>query len=149
MYKRIYSHSVFEQKVKSFLDSGILEKLRKSKLRAEKYKSEWQAVDLNEIVHRFAPDPIIDIRGSKIIYKSQDGTRAVAADLGGIYCRIQDLTKIEKQKKTEYLDIDGNNARNYTDANGKKHGRSRSEYNRVTHFRIMNRREMKTYLPVK
>ena len=149
MYQRVYSHSVYEQKIRSFLDSGILDSLKRAKARASKFKANWQAVNLNEIVHKFAPNPIVSITGCKVIYTSRDGKIAVVADLAGTYCRIQDLTKVGKQKSLEYLDINGNNAHNYTDKNGKQHGRSTAEYNQVTHFRIMHRDEMETYLPVK
>ena len=66
-----------------------------------------------------------------------DGKKAVVADPSG-YLRIQDLSKIAK--KRQYLDRHGNDVHNIRDANGKLHGRSRDEFQRVTHYIIKKKK---------
>ena len=40
------------------------------------------------------------------------------------------------------LDINGNDARNYINSRGKKQGRNKAQFNAVTHFKILKRKEM-------
>ena len=63
------------------------------------------------------------------------------ADVGGGYLRIQDLTS--HARYGNYLDINGHDAHNVVGEDGKIHGRSRDEYNAVTHFLIKKRKESK------
>ena len=44
--------------------------------------------------------------------------------------------------KRRYFDINGNSPYNYKDERGKIHGRSRSDRERITHFRIKRLDEM-------
>lgn len=53
--------------------------------------------------------------------------------------RLQDLSKSGKRV---YLDINGHDANNKTTCDGRRTGRNQSEYNEVTHFRILKREEM-------
>lgn len=57
----------------------------------------------------------------------------------GGYCRLEDFTKYDKKtKKSFYLDINGNDARNYKDEKGKQHGHGKAKFNEDTHFRILH-----------
>ena len=59
------------------------------------------------------------------------------ADVSG-YLRVQDLSK--KTRKRQYLDQFGKDAHNVTDASGKTRGRSKSEFQRATHYIIKKRK---------
>lgn len=60
----------------------------------------------------------------------------------GGYCRLEDYQYYLQTGKHLYLDIDGNDVKNYKDANGKQHGRKKSDFNKITHFKILHREEM-------
>jgi len=135
--KETYSANVAAQKAAAEADRKLKDKIEGGQARAAAYKSNWTAVDLNEIISRFAPGsvPRIDPKnGDKCYYQTPGSPIVVIADFGGGYCRIQDTSA--RTKKPLYLDVNGNNGHNYTDENGKTHGRTNDEYNRVTHFRI-------------
>ncbi len=100
------------------------------------YGAEWNTVDINDVVSLITPGAKPIISGGKIIYYSTDGTKAVVADVSG-YLRVQDLTK--KTRKRQYLDQFGNDAHNIVDSNGKKRGRSKSEFQKATHYIIKKR----------
>lgn len=142
--KTVYRTTVWAQKQKAFFDSVILKKISNGMKRAQKYKNDWQAVNINTFVEKFVPNPIITVDLGKIYFTSQDGKLAVIADLGGTYCRLADLTK---GKKPFYLDINGNDPSNYTDSRGKQHGRSKDDKMKITHFRIKKWHEMEKQLP--
>jgi len=112
--------------------------------RAAAFKQNWQSINLNIFVEKFAPNPIISLQNGKIYFTSQDGKMAVIADIGGTYCRLADMSN---PVKPFYLDINGKNPNNYTDSQGKQHGRSKAEKQKVTHFRIQKWHEMTKYLP--
>lgn len=57
----------------------------------------------------------------------------------GDYLRIIDMTRTGRRS---YLDINGNDANNYTNTRGKRRGRNQSEYYAATHFRILKTRDM-------
>ena len=44
--------------------------------------------------------------------------------------------------ENQYVGLNGENMHNYVDSRGKQHGRSKADYNAVTHFRILKREEM-------
>ncbi len=132
-----YSNTVMQQKHEAITDSVIADLIQDGYSRKETYGANWETVDINEIVARIAPNSSPIIENGKIIYYSEDGTRAVVADISG-YIRIQDLTK--NTRRRQYLDQDGNDAHNKVNEHGKIIGRSKDEYERVTHFIIKKRK---------
>ena len=66
----------------------------------------------------------------KIIYKNEGGRYSVVYDYRGDYFRIEDSQLYGRRK---YTDLQGRNMANITE-NGKTRGRSKSEYQRDTHF---------------
>ena len=135
--KTDYSNGVATQKDAALRDSLIADLIQQGYARKAEYGAQWDTVDINDVVSVVAPGAKPVIVGSKIIYYSADGTKAVVADVSG-YLRVQDLT--QKTKKRQYLDQFGNDAHNVTDANGKKRGRSKDEFQRSTHFIIKKKK---------
>lgn len=66
----------------------------------------------------------------KIVYNNLQIGISVIYDKNGNYFRIEDTTR---PRGRNYLDIDGNDMNNEV-VNGKTRGRSRADYQRVTHF---------------
>ena len=100
-------------------------------IRAAKYSSEWGEASLQEIIDKFAPniEPMVTSKG-KIIYDNQEIGISVVYNKNGNYFRIEDTTR---PRGRNYLDIDGNDMNNEI-VNGKTRGRSKADYQRVTHF---------------
>ncbi|WP_297991489.1 hypothetical protein [uncultured Clostridium sp.] len=67
----------------------------------------------------------------KIIYSNEKGKLQIVYDVNGDYLRIEDLSLKGKRR---YLDINGNNVSNKIE-NGKQKGRSKAEYESITHFK--------------
>lgn len=134
--KADYTEAVNLQKDASTRDSIIADLIQQGYARKSLYGSEWETVDINDIVSIIAPDakPVI-VRG-KIIYYNSDHTKAVVADISG-YLRIQDLSK--NTRKPQYLDKFGRDIHNVKTAEGKIRGRSKSEFQRLTHYIIKKR----------
>ena len=122
------------------IDPALSNELSKGAERAAKFKSNWESVNIDDVVEKFAPNSTPDIVKGKIQFVNEDHTIAVVADAAGGYLRIQDLTSTARNGL--YLTLDGKNGHNVT-INGKTRGRSNAEYERATHFRIMKRSEMK------
>ena len=99
--------------------------------RAAKYSLEWGDASLNEAINRFAPnvEPASTSKG-KIVYNNPETGISVVYDKNGNYFRIEDTTR---PRGRNYLDINGNDMNNEI-VNGKTRGRSRADYQRVTHF---------------
>ena len=133
--KNAYSEEVSRAKEKSAYDYYLEEVIKAGKARSDAYSGGWEEVDLNEVVERFAPDSPPIVRDGKLIFFGE--TEAVVCDIGGGYLRIQDLTV--GTRHPQYLGLNGENMHNYVDEAGKTHGRSRDEYQRVTHFKIKKR----------
>lgn len=134
--KTDYSDAVSTQKDAATRDSMIADLIQQGYARKAEYGDEWDTVDINDVVSVLTPGAKPVVVGGKIIYYSADGTKAVVADVSG-YLRVQDLTK--KTRKRQYLDQFGNGAHNVVDSNGKKHGRSKSEFQKATHYIIKKR----------
>ena len=100
--------------------------------RADKYSSEWEIANLDETIKKLVPNAAAsDITESgKIIYSSDESFYTIVYDVNGKYFRIEDK-RLTGQRR--YVDLDGNNMSNITE-NGKTRGRTKSEYQRVTHF---------------
>lgn len=137
--KSSYSAGVGEQKALAQLDAALKQKLDRAAARTAKYHSNWQAVNLNHIVDRFAPGSTASLAGSKIIFQSPGSNIQVICDVRGGYCRIKDTSV---QSRRCYLDIDGKVPGNKILPNGRQIGRNQAEYNAITHFRILKREEM-------
>ena len=138
--KSKYSSGVAAQKALAQLDEELKRKLDRAAKRAAKYHMNWQSVNLNDFIEEFAPGSTPRIEGSKIIFQSPGSNIQVICDVRGGYCRLKD-TNITTSRC--YLDIHGNVVdNNKTLPNGKKTGRSKAEYNALTHFRILKREEM-------
>lgn len=134
--KTDYSDAVSVQKDAATRDSMIADLIQQGYARKAEYGAGWDTVDINDVVSVVAPGAKPVVEGGKIIYYSADGTKAVVADVSG-YLRVQDLTK--KTRKRQYLDQFGNDAHNVVDSNGKKRGRSKSEFQKATHYMIKKR----------
>lgn len=134
--KTDYSDAVSAQKDAATRDSMIADLIQQGYARKAEYGAGWDTVDINDVVSVVAPGAKPVVVGGKIIYYSADGTKAVVADVSG-YLRVQDLTK--KTRKRQYLDQFGNDAHNVIDGNGKKRGRSKSEFQKATHYLIKKR----------
>lgn len=107
--------------------------------RAEQFHKNWQSVNINDVVNKFAPNSTAYQKDGKIIFENDDHTIAIVADAAGGYLRIQDLTSTAKRGL--YLTLDGKNGHNIT-IDGKTRGRTNAEYEIATHFRIKKREEM-------
>ena len=101
--------------------------------RAEEFSKYWGEGSLKETINKFTPDyeVIEKLNKGKILYKSDVSNFQIVYDTNGNYFRIEDLTLKGKRR---YLDINGNNVSNKTE-NGKQKGRSREEYEALTHFK--------------
>lgn len=138
--KARYSDGVATQKIAGLMNQELNKKIANGIQRALKYKNEWASVDINTVVARFAPNASPEYINGKIVFNNNETRIAVVADIGGGYLRIQDKSK--QTGDPQYLNLDGSDGHNYKDNNGKIHGKSKSEYNRTTHFRIKKREEM-------
>ena len=87
-----------------FFNSELARKITKGMERSSKYKNHWQSVNLNDFVEKFTPDPIISVDRGKLTFTSKDGKMAIIADLGGTYCKLADIFRIQKwHEMTRYL----------------------------------------------
>lgn len=137
--KSMYSANVSAMNQIAHLDPELMKALERGIERAIKYHSNWEPVNINDIVNKFAPGSTPYQRGGKIVFENANHTIAVLADAAGGYLRIQDLTA--KTTKAQYLTLDGKNGHNVT-INGKTRGRTKAEYQQATHFRIKKLEEM-------
>ena len=88
-----------------------------------KYYDDWYSIKYSKAPNYFN----IAIDAIEEMYR-QVGN--VVYDKNGNYFRIEDTTR---PRGRNYLDIDGNDMNNEV-VNGKTRGRSRADYQRVTHF---------------
>jgi len=138
--KERYSDGVVTRKIEAMADTALMHEISKGIQRANTHKADWESVNINDVVEKFAPNAEPEYKDGKISFVNEDKTIEVVCDVGGGYLRIQDLTA--NTKYPQYLNLDGTNGHNYKDENGKIHGRNNSEYNKATHFRIKKREEM-------
>ncbi len=104
-------------------------------LRADRYANSWSTASLNDAIKKFAgsnPEITRTIKGKRIYTNRETGIQVVE-DTSGKYFRIFDPNV---KGKRSYLDMSGNIPNNKQLENGKLAGRSQSEYNQVTHFKI-------------
>lgn len=112
-----------------------LQKTLRGAERAAKFAQNWPEADLSVAVEKFAgSNPVVTMTDKgKRIYTNQETGIQVVEDTSGGYFRIFDPSISGKRA---YLDLDGNIPNNKTLENGTLTGRSQSEYNEVTHFKI-------------
>ena len=139
--KTEYAMAVIEIKGRSREDEALARKVRSSYLELRSYGANWAKANINEVVAEIAPVAHAEIEGRKICYYNSDRTMVVMADVAG-YLRVAQVTSANSKNKIHYLDMHGRSADNYTDENGKQHGRKRSDRNAYTHYRIKHRDEM-------
>ena len=103
--------------------------------RANLYSKNWTEANLHESIEKFAgKNPVITTTDKgKRIYENPITKVQVVEDVNGKYFRIFDPSISGKRN---YLDLNGDVPNNKTLENGKQQGRSKSEYNQVTQFRI-------------
>lgn len=106
------------------------------KTRAAKYGAEWPEASLQDILQKYAPNAQGYMDTSryaleKVNYDSEDGHYTISYDFNGEYFRIQDNTKTGRRI---YVGLNGENMSNET-VDGRQKGRTKTEYERVTHFR--------------
>lgn len=131
-----YSTMVSGSKSAAATNEELNKKITAGHDRKEMHSANWTSVNINTIVDRFTPGATPQLVNGKVKYTSSDGRYEVVADIGGGYLRIFD------NHIGSYVDSYGNDVRNYTDDNGKQHGRSKAEQKALTHFRILKREEM-------
>jgi hypothetical protein len=137
--KTDYSDGVMEQKNNAKVDLELAKKIKGGYARKEKYGVGWAKVNFNELIERLTPGTKGQASMGKIIYVNQESGIAIVADVSG-YVRVEDISR--KTKGSQYLDIYGNDVHNFVDEKGKQHGRSKAEFNRLTHYIIKKREEM-------
>lgn len=103
--------------------------------RANQYSHNWQKASLKDARKKFAGDnpKVTHTKSGKIIHENRKTGVQVVYDREGDYFTVID-TSIKGKRK--YLDLNGNVPNNKTLPNGKKAGRSPSEYREVTHFKV-------------
>ena len=103
--------------------------------RANQYSHNWQKANLKDARGKFAGDnpKVTHTRSGKIIHENRKSGVQVVYDREGDYFTVLDPSIKGKRK---YLDLNGNVPDNKTLPNGKKMGRSPSEYREVTHFKV-------------
>lgn len=101
--------------------------------RAEDFSKYWGEASLKEAINKFTPDyEIIErVEKGKTIYKSKSSNIQIVYDNKGNYFRIED-TSLKGRRR--YLDLEGKNPTNKIE-NGKQKGRSKEEYEPLTHFK--------------
>lgn len=99
--KGYYSTNAQKASKMAKVSSAMGKKQYGSDLRVNKYRSNWETVDINEIVEKYAPGSKPYVNGGKIIYHNEDSDYSVVADSFHGYLRIQN------SRTGNYLDIDG------------------------------------------
>jgi len=129
-YKTKYSRGVELAKNEARIEAALQRRISLGQTRKEVYGENWKAVNINDVIERFAPgtEPIRE--GGKMVFVSNDGRYGVYADIGGGYLRVFDFTI------KQYIGLNGESMHNYVDSKGKQHGRSKADFNAVTHFRF-------------
>ena len=139
MTKGKYSDAV--KAVKADPDNGIKlqDVIDAANYRKAKYKANWESVNINDVIAKFAPNYEVTYSGTKMKFQTPGSKYRVVADIIGGYLRIEDTSSTGRHR---YLDLEGNVPNNFITERGTQQGRSNADYNRVTHFRILKREEM-------
>ena len=140
--KGTYHNSVIMNKIKAIFNGELKNAIIRGMQRKNTFGKNWLCVNINDFVANFTPNPIRENIGNKIKFIGNDKKYCITADKTGGYLRLEDYQYFLKTGKHLYLDINGNDVRNYTDENGKQHGRKKSDFNAITHFKILHREDM-------
>ena len=92
-----YSSGAAAQRALAQLDASLKKRLETAADRTAKYHSNWQTVNLNDFVDKFAPGSTAKINGSKIIFQTPGSNIEVVCDVRGGYCRL-----LDKSNKTSH-----------------------------------------------
>lgn len=103
--------------------------------RAAQFAQNWDKGDLKTSIDKLAgKNPKMERTDTgKVIYTNKENGVQVIYDLKGNYFRVFDPSINGKRK---YLDLNGSVPNNKILPNGKQAGRTQSEYNEATHFKI-------------
>ena len=105
--------------------------VRDGAARAAEYSKNWGNASLNDVIKEYAPNSISTTTASgKTIYTNSETGIQILYDTKGNYFRIEDTNKVGKRR---YLGLDGKDMSNKVE-NGRQLGRSKAEYEAVTHF---------------
>lgn len=135
-----YSDGVYTRKIEALNDPELGSIIARGIARAAKRKKDWQAVDINEVVAKFAPNAEPEYHGGKIEFVNADRTIGVVADVGGGYLRIEN--KNYTTDSDRYLDLDGNLVTMFRNKKGVLKPVDNDMLMKLTHFRIKKREEM-------
>lgn len=128
-----YNNSEEWEALKSQFKSKISKTKRDGATRAEEFSKYWQESSLKDTINRHIPDYQVEEKRDKgkIIYSSNQSNLQIVYDINGDYFRIEDTSKKGKRR---YLDINANDVSNKIE-NGKQKGRSKDEYEALTHYK--------------
>lgn len=132
-----YSSHVADRKQQALTDAALDRIIKAGHDRKERYHQNWQSVNLNDLVEKFARGSIPYDQGGKVVFHNPGGNVAVIVDVGGGYCRLQKIPQTTRH--AQYLDIDGHDPNNIRTPNGKQRGRSKEEKQAATHFLVKKR----------
>lgn len=106
---------------------------RDGAVRSKEFSQYWQEASLKETLNKRLPEYEVMEKADKgkLIYSNKNSNIQIIHDTKGNYFRVEDLTINGKRR---YLDIEGNNVANKIE-NGKQKGRSKEEYEALTHFK--------------
>ena len=118
--------------VQSAMKSLAKIEARQAKIVANAYKAEWANADLKQVINKFAGEnaKVSTSSTGKIMWTNEKTGMRVVQDPLNKYFRIEN-TKLTGNRK--YLDLDGAVPNNKT-IGGKQIGRTKNEYDKVTHF---------------
>lgn len=98
----------------------------------EKYSQSWPRASLKEALKKFVPNSNMTYEGrGKITYSSEQSKYEITYDIIYDYFRIKDISL----DIGWYVDINGNDVRNYVDSDGITHGRKGTEQKLITHIK--------------
>lgn len=126
--KSQYTTNVNKVKKAAEHSKAINKKLIEGQSRAAKFKSNWQNVNINDVVEQYAPGATHYESNGKIIF-SNGGRYVIVTDVAGGYLRIQDTSLLG----TVYVTIDGRYQKDF---------KSIKEFNKHSHYRILKREGM-------
>ena len=124
-------------------DTEAIAKMEKGIERYKKWSKNWTIADLDEVVNRLIPNATIDSESSnqKIIFSNPNSPYKVLCDKSGSYFRIT-KTVVDKYGSHEiYVGLDGAEPKKVI--NGKNVALSKEDFKRLTHFKMLIRKEKK------
>ncbi|WP_129600456.1 minor capsid protein [Anaerophilus nitritogenes] len=128
-----YNNSEEWETLKNQFKSKTTTTKRDGSTRAQEFSKYWKEASLKDTIYKHIPDYQIEenLNKGKKIYKSNQSNLQIVYDVNGDYFRIEDTIKKGKRR---YLDINANDVSNKIE-NGKQKGRSKDEYEALTHYK--------------